>query len=178
MLAPYNTRQVQQPNYTNSAADDQLLKDGKLRLSLDDAIALTLENNLDLAIARYNLSIADTDILRTQAGAAVQGVNTGIVQGTPGGAGLSVTGASGTGVGGTSAAAGGVGTGTGGLVLSTAGAGPNAFLRSRAGFHSERGTCFDATGQSIRRHCLPPAKRRNCPTSPITRDSPPAPASR
>ena len=45
------------------------MHDGKLYLSLDDAIALALENNLDIAIARYNLNIADTDVLRARAGA-------------------------------------------------------------------------------------------------------------
>jgi len=47
---------------------------------MDDAIALTLENNLDLELARYNLNIADTDILRARAGSSILGVNTGIVQ--------------------------------------------------------------------------------------------------
>ena len=39
-------------------------------LSMSDAIALALENNLDIAISRYNLHIADTDVLRTKAGYA------------------------------------------------------------------------------------------------------------
>jgi len=43
-----------------------------------------LENNLDIAIARYNLNIADTDIWRAKAGAAILGVNSGVVQNTPG----------------------------------------------------------------------------------------------
>ena len=47
------------------------IRDGKLYISLQDAIDLALENNLDLAIARYNLPIADTDILRTKAGGIV-----------------------------------------------------------------------------------------------------------
>ena len=46
-----------------------MVKDGKIYLSLSDAIALALENNYDIAIARYDLSIADTDILRTKTGA-------------------------------------------------------------------------------------------------------------
>ena len=124
VFAPYKAKQVPRPNYTNSTRIDQLLKDGKLSLSLNDAIALTLENNLDLSIARYNLSIADTEILRTKSGASTQGVNTGIVQGTLGGSALTPAGATGGGAGGTSAAAGGAGTGTGGLVTSTLGAGP------------------------------------------------------
>jgi outer membrane protein TolC len=82
-----------------------------------------MENNLDLVIARYNLPIADTDILRTKSGAAARGVNAGIVSGTPGGGTVSV-GASGGGAGGTTTGAGGVGTGTNGLVNSTLGTGP------------------------------------------------------
>jgi outer membrane protein TolC len=120
-LSPYTSAQVPRPNFTNSARIDQVLKDGKLMLSLDDAIALALENNLDLAISRYNLSIADTEILRTKSGAATQGVNTGIVQGTPGGG--AVPSSTGGGAGGTSTAAGGAGAGAGGIVTSSLGAG-------------------------------------------------------
>jgi len=85
LLAPYEGRTMRLPRLQNSARINQLIKDGKLMLSLNDAIALALENNLDLAIARYNLDIADTDILRTKAGASVRGVASGLVQGTPGG---------------------------------------------------------------------------------------------
>src|SRR5580698_1495595 len=84
-IGPYTPRHLAAPNLANTARIDQLMRDGKLYLSLDDAIALTLENNLDIAIARYNLNIADTDILRARAGASTLGVNTGVVQNTPGG---------------------------------------------------------------------------------------------
>ena len=47
---------------------DSLVQNGVLELSLKNAIALSLENNLDLAIARYNIPIAEADILRTRAG--------------------------------------------------------------------------------------------------------------
>jgi outer membrane protein len=124
VLASYTARQVPKPNFTNSARIAPLVQNGQLRLSLADAIVLALENNLDLSIARYNLSIADTEILRTKAGASTQGVNTGIVQGTPGGQAIVPTGASGAGAGGTTTGAGGAGTGTGGIVTSTLGAGP------------------------------------------------------
>jgi outer membrane protein len=70
---------------TNSPRLERLVADGKLNLSLKDAIDLALENNLDLAIARYNLPIANADLLRTKAGGTFLGVNTGVVQGTPGG---------------------------------------------------------------------------------------------
>ncbi len=124
VIGPYIPRQVAEPAFSNAPRIDQLMREGKLMLSLDDAIALALENNLDLAIARYNLSIADTDILRTKAGSAARGVSTGLVQGTPGGGvgGLG-TGAPGTGAGGTTGGAGGTGTGAGGLVTGTTGVG-------------------------------------------------------
>ncbi len=115
---------VPSPILTNSPRIDRLVRDGKLYLSLKDAIDLALENNLDLAIARYNLPIANTDILRTQAGGFFRGVNTGVVQGTPGGGvGGFGSGAPGAGAGGTSGGAGGAGAGASGLVQSTLGAG-------------------------------------------------------
>ena len=119
-IAPYTGRDIPQPNLSNSNRVDATIHDGKMMLSLSDAIALALENNLDLAIARYNLNIADTDLLRTKAGGTPRGVSTGIVQGTPGGT-TTTTGATGGGTGGTTTAAGGAGTGTGGLVTSTLG---------------------------------------------------------
>src|SRR5689334_25311048 len=123
-LNAYMPDSVPEPILTNSARIDQLVRDGKMYLSLKDAIELALENNLDLAIARYNIPIADTDILRTQAGAFFRGVNTGVVQGTPGGGvGGFGTGAPGAGAGGTTGGAGGAGAGASGLVQSTLGAG-------------------------------------------------------
>jgi len=105
VLNPYSSVQVPQPKLTNTPRLDTLMKDGKLMLSLSDAVALALENNLDIAIARYNLSIADTDILRAKAGAEIRGVATGLVEGTPGGGvGGFGTGAQGSGAGGTSGA--------------------------------------------------------------------------
>ena len=120
----YRANTVPEPNLTNSRRLDTLIRDGKLYISLKDAIALAIENNLDVAIARYNLPIADTDLLRTKAGASFRGVNTGVVQGTPGGGvGGFGTGAPGAGAGGTTSGAGGAGAGAAGLVQSTLGIG-------------------------------------------------------
>jgi outer membrane protein TolC len=125
-LNAYKASLVPQPNLANSPRIDALIKDGVLELSLKDAIALALENNLDIAIARYNLPIAAADVLRTQAGGSFRGVNTGVVQNTPGGGvGGFGTAASGAGAGGTSGGAGGAGSGASGLVSSTLGAGTN-----------------------------------------------------
>jgi outer membrane protein len=122
-IGPYTPRHLAAPDLANTSRIDSLMHDGKLYLSLDDAVALALENNLDIAIARYNLNIADTDILRARAGAPTLGVNTGIVQNTPGGGVGGLGGQVGSGTGGTSLGAGGAGAGAGGLVGSTLGIG-------------------------------------------------------
>jgi outer membrane protein TolC len=123
-LSAYSPSQAPEPQLTNSPYLNQLIREGKLYLSLKDAIQLALENNLDIAIARYNLPIADMDILRTKGGGVFRGVNAGVVQGTPGGGvGGFGTGAPGAGAGGTTAGAGGAGAGASGLVQSTLGVG-------------------------------------------------------
>jgi outer membrane protein TolC len=125
-FGPYKATLVGKPNLANSPRIDALIHDGVLQLSLKDAIALALENNLDIAIARYNIPIAAADILRTQAGGTFRGVNTGVVQNTPGGGvGGFGSGSSGAGAGGTSGGAGGAGSGASGLVQSTLGTGTN-----------------------------------------------------
>jgi len=123
ILQPYQAQEVAQPDLGNSPRIDALMRDGKIYLSIDDAVALTLENNLDLDIARYNLNIADTDYLRAKSGANILGVNAGIVQNTPGGGVGGLGGTVGSGTGGTTVAASGIGTGTNGLVSSTLGIG-------------------------------------------------------
>jgi outer membrane protein TolC len=115
---------VAAPNLANTSRIDSLMHEGKLYLSLNDAIALALENNLDVAIARYNLNIADTDVLRAKAGASILGVNAGVVQNTPGGGVGGIGASAGASTGGTSLGAGGIGAGTNGLVSSTLGLGP------------------------------------------------------
>ena len=129
VLAPYRAQRVPPPNLINSARTDQLFRDGKIYLSINDAVAMALENNLDVVLQRYNLSIADTDLLLTKSGSFALGVPQGVVQGTPGGpsaggTGSASTGASGTGAGGTQIGVGGAGAGAGGLVGSTLGGGP------------------------------------------------------
>ena len=127
-LGPYTARHVAAPNLANTPRIDELLHDGKLYISMNDAVALALENNLDIAIARYNLNIADTDVWRAKAGSAILGVNSGVVQNTPGGGVGGLGTQVGSGQGGTSVGAGGAGVGAGGLVVSTLGSGP--FLTS------------------------------------------------
>jgi hypothetical protein len=74
LLSPYASPFVPDPRLDNSGRLQNLIVDGKLMLRLDDAIALALENNLDVEVARYNLPIAQTDYLRAKGGGAVRGV--------------------------------------------------------------------------------------------------------
>lgn len=121
-LAPYTTTTLPDLRLGNTPQLAQLLRDGKIYLSLNDAVTLALENNYDIEIARVNLDIADTDILRAKAGGVLRGVNTGLVQNTIGGTTTTVAG--GGGPGGTSTAIGGGAAGVQGIVTSTNGGGP------------------------------------------------------
>ena len=70
---PYLPRQVGLPVLENSPRLATMIHDGKLELSLADAMALTLENNLDIVIGRYVVPFSQTDILRTKSGQAARG---------------------------------------------------------------------------------------------------------
>jgi outer membrane protein TolC len=153
----YRGTSVPPPSMANSARLSELVRDGKIYLSLRDAIDLALENNLDMVIARYNLPIAQTDVQRTQAGGSVRGVNTGVVSGTPGGGagGFGVSGG-GAGAGGTTGGAGGAGAGASGIVSSTLGTGtlvsnydPNIFVSANTDHTSSQLTNFQVEGVSI-----------------------------
>src|ERR1700736_3871802 len=68
LIAPYKPIQIDEPILVNSPRVDQLIHDNKLQIALQDAVELALESSLDIAVARYNPWIAETDILRTKAG--------------------------------------------------------------------------------------------------------------
>ncbi len=116
-FAQYRPSDAPPLDLNNSPRLENLIRDGKLYISLRDAIDLAIENNLDLAYFRYNFPIAQTDLARTKAGGSVNGVNTGIVQSsTEGGFGSQNTGSAAT-------ASGSAAAGAGGIVTSTLGAG-------------------------------------------------------
>jgi outer membrane protein len=114
----YRGTTIASADFNNSTRLRQLVKDGRIYLSLSDAIALALENNYDIAIERYYLDIADTDILRAKAGSSLRGVGATVLENTIGGTSqtLSASGAPGSVSGATA--------GSSGIVLSEDGAGP------------------------------------------------------
>jgi outer membrane protein len=81
----YNPRIVPPVNVSNSGRLDSLLRAGKLYLSLSDAVALALENNLDIEVERYEFQFAETDLLRAKTGASIFGIPTGLTTGVPNG---------------------------------------------------------------------------------------------
>lgn len=121
-LKRYLPTTIAKANFANPVRLADLVKDGKIYLSLSDALALAIEDNYDIAIARYDLDIADTDILRTRNGSTPLGAPSALVTGTLGGSVSTL--ATGGGPGGTSVGSGGAGSGAQGLTLTTAGAGP------------------------------------------------------
>lgn len=78
IFKPYKPISIGQPTLTNSPRIEQMIHDAKLELSLQDAIELALENNIDIYVARYNPWLADTSVLKAKAG--------GFGYSTPGGA--------------------------------------------------------------------------------------------
>lgn len=60
---------------TNTPRIRQLLRAGNIYLSLADAIALAIENNLDIELQRYGVQIADLDLLRAKGGGLLRGLN-------------------------------------------------------------------------------------------------------
>ncbi len=68
IFKPYQSMHVDPPVLTNSPRIDQLIHDGKLQISLQDAVELALENSLDIAVQRYYPWISDAGLLNAQAG--------------------------------------------------------------------------------------------------------------
>ena len=80
-IDPYRPRTLAPPSLANSGRLDALLRGGNLYLSLQDTIALALENNLDIAIQRYGPELAEAAVLSSQAGGFARGVSTSVSAG-------------------------------------------------------------------------------------------------
>ena len=106
-------------NLNNSNRLSQLVRAGSLYLSLQDAIALALENNLDIELQRYGPELAKMDLKRAEAGGLIRGITQNVTQGAQSAVNF-VTGGTG---------GGGGGSATGGTALS--------------------GTVFQVTGTNI-----------------------------
>ena len=74
-LGPYRRVSVPELFPGNGTRLNSLVKDGKLYLTLHDAIALAVENNLDVEVERYNIVLADTDVVRARGGGSTRGID-------------------------------------------------------------------------------------------------------
>ncbi|HTS50057.1 MAG TPA: TolC family protein [Bryobacteraceae bacterium] len=74
LIAPYKAQPIPPLMLENSPRLRDLIHDGKMELSVSDALALALENNLNIAVQRFLRPIAQVDVLRTQSGQAARGI--------------------------------------------------------------------------------------------------------
>src|SRR5471032_2018259 len=81
LTASYRAKIPAPVNLNNSPRLESLIRAGNLYLSLQDTIALALENNLDIELQRYTPQISDTNLLRTQAGGFASPVSTSVFAG-------------------------------------------------------------------------------------------------
>jgi outer membrane protein len=123
LTRPYMPQEVAPVNFSNTNRLDSLLRAGNLYLSLEDAIALALENNLDIELQRYGPQIAQADLLRANAGGLLRGVPAAVQTG-PASAQAQVLGTGGTGGGGGggTTTTGGATGGAGGTIITATGA--------------------------------------------------------
>lgn len=78
-IAPYTQQPIPPISLENSPRLRDLIHDGKLEISMADALALAIENNLDVAVERQVVPMSQTDVLRTSAGSAPRGFSGGTI---------------------------------------------------------------------------------------------------
>src|SRR3982751_1745958 len=120
----YTPPNVPPINVSNSTRLDSLIRAGRIYLSLQDAIALAIENNLDVEIQRYGPQLALASLKRTEAGGLLRGVTTGVSSGPSSAAVNQLNGGSGGGAG-IATNGGATSTGTGTIITSTGTSIPN-----------------------------------------------------
>ena len=116
VLSPFHLekRVVAPAKLTNSPRLESLVRGGNLYLSVQDVIALVLENNLDIAIQRYGPFLASEVVRRTKGGGYLRAVDTALL---PGPTSVSLAGVSVN----ASGLAGGAGISSGGGIVSQIG---------------------------------------------------------
>ncbi len=81
LTSNYRPRPIPATSYEDSTRIDKLMRAGNIYLSLRDAIALALENNLDIASARYTPALQAANLLRAQAGTVLRNVSNSVSTG-------------------------------------------------------------------------------------------------
>src|SRR6059036_3513122 len=81
IFKPYEPTSIRPLVMENSPRLHDLIRNGKLRLSMADALSLAIENNLDIAVQRFFHPIAEVDVLRASSGQAARGFQGATVPG-------------------------------------------------------------------------------------------------
>jgi outer membrane protein TolC len=151
----YRSHPIQQSHFEDSPRIDKLMRAGNIYLSLRDAIALALENNLDIETARYNPKLSEANLFRAQAGQLLRNVSSNISSG-PSSAQLGVLASNALGSGGTASSSGGSGTGgvLSGLNVQLAGSAipnldPTAFVQGQFVHNTVIETATNITGTNF-----------------------------
>src|SRR5271154_3291856 len=76
-IRPYEGATVPPVQLKNSSRIYSLIRGGKLYLTVQDALAIAIENNLDLELDRYGPVSAEWYLERSQAGGPLRGVTAG-----------------------------------------------------------------------------------------------------
>jgi len=150
LTRPYEPRQITPVDLANSARLESLLRAGNIYLSLQDAIALALENNLDIQWQRYNRPQAEASLLRSQAGGLLRGVPASVQTSTTAALSQITGGAFGTG-GSTGTTSGG---GAGGTIITATGTAipnldPSFYVAGYWGHHTSPQTNSFTTGTNF-----------------------------
>jgi outer membrane protein len=116
---PYQARYISPVNLANTSRLESLLRGGNLYLTVEDAIALALENNIDIAIQRYGPFLSREALRRAEGGGLLRAVGTAVL---PGPISVSLAGVSTS----TNGLPTGGGIGTGGAVVTQVGPAPPA----------------------------------------------------
>jgi outer membrane protein len=112
LTRPFRARPVPPVNLGNSGRIESLIHAGNVYLSAQDAVALAIENNLDIEVQRYGPLLAQEVLRRARAGGALRSVGVGVAAGPSS---VSLTGVTVTNIGAVGAAGEGVSSG-GGIV--------------------------------------------------------------
>ena len=83
---PYKWLDLDPINLANSNRIDALMRAGNIYLSLKDAIALALENNLDISVQRYGSEVAQSNYRRALAGGFANPFNGNVANSSTAGA--------------------------------------------------------------------------------------------
>ena len=75
MLKPYLPVQIPPANLVNSRSLSEMIRDGRIELSLAQLVNTVVDNNLNIAVDRYNDFFAQADVLRAKGGQAARGVD-------------------------------------------------------------------------------------------------------